>query len=88
MRGQGGNRVETLEIYSKQGYGGGGGEQRRKAGLKAQVEKTRTNSKMLILPVDKIKCVRNQVLMVDLPLPSSMAPKQKFVSKLKRARTD
>ena len=88
MRGQGGNRVETLEIYSKQGYRGGGGEQRRKAGLNTQVEQTRTNSKMLILPVDKIKCVRNQVLMVDLPLPSSMAPKQKFVSKVKRARTD
>lgn len=85
MRGQGGNRVETLEIYSKQGYGGGGGG---RAGRKAQVEQTRTNSKMLILPVDKIKCVRNQVLMVDLPLPSPMAPKQKFVSKLKRARTD
>ena len=83
MRGQGGNRVETLEIYSKQGYGGGG-----RAGRKAQVEQTRTNSKMLILPVDKIKCVRNQVLMVDLPLPSPMAAKQKFVSKLKRARRD
>lgn len=80
--GQGGNRVETLEIYSQQGYRGG------RAGRKAQVEQTRTNSKMLILPVDKIKCVRNQVLMVDLPLPSPMAPKQKFVSKLKRARTD
>lgn len=87
MRGQGGNRVETLEIYSQQGYREGG-EQRRKAGLNAQVEQTRKNSKMLILPVDKIKCVRNQVLMVDLPLPSSTAPEQKFVSKLKRARTD
>lgn len=52
------------------------------------MEHTRKKSKMLIFPVDKIKCVRNQVLMVDLPLPSSMAPKQKFVSKLKRARTD
>lgn len=87
MRGHGGNRVETLEIYSQQGYGGGG-EQRRKAGLNAQVEQTRKNSKILVLPVDKIKCITNQVLMVDLPLPSSTAPEQKFVSKLKRARTD
>ena len=88
MRGQGGNRVETLEIYSKQGYRGGGESKGGKPALNAQVEQTRANSKMLILPVDKIKCVRNQVLMVDLPLPSPMAPKQKFVSKLKRARTD
>ena len=84
MKGQGGNRVETLEIYSKHGYGGGGG----RAGRKAQVEQTRKKSKMLIFPVDQTKCVRNQVLMADLPLPSPMAPKQKFVSKLKRARTD
>ena len=83
MRGQGGNRVETLEIYSQQGYGGGG-----RAGRKAQVEQTRKKSKMLIFPVDQTKCVRNQVLMADLPLLSPMTPKQKFVSKLKRARTD
>ena len=40
--GAGGNRVETLEIYSKQGYrreGGGGGESRPKSSSGADQKK-------------------------------------------------